>query len=130
MTVRKTIDLSQIAEDYRNFRAAMDDAPAGMFEATRKMFSSLDYGVADLLNGFNDDGLVYDKCDQIFEIEAQLFQMLRDNNPILRNEIEIAIGLGKTLRYSSTATCKRVLAGLERDRDFIAQLCAKRETAA
>lgn len=122
MTVRKTLDLPQIAEDYRNFRAAMDDAPEGTFRATRQMFRSLDYGVTDLLNSFNDDGLVYDKCDQIFEIEAQLFQMLRDNNPILQNEIATAVGLGETLSTASADTRRRVIAGLERDRDFIAKM--------
>jgi len=121
MTVRKNIDLSQIAEHYRNFRVAMEDAPDGLFEATRKMFRSLDFGVTELLNGFDAAGLVYDKCDQIFEIEVQLFQMLRENNPILQNEIENAIGLGYILSTGSADTRRRVLVGLERDRDFLAE---------
>lgn len=127
MTVRKTIDLSQIAEDYRNFRTAMDEAPEGTFEATRRLFRSLDYGVADLLNGFDADGFVYDKCYQLFEIEVMLFAMLRDNNPLYRNEIESAIGLGKTLSYGGRAVRERVLVGLARDRDFLADLAPRRE---
>jgi hypothetical protein len=122
MTIRKTIDLSQTVKDYQNFRTAMEEAPEGTFQATRRMFRSLDAGVGDLLNTFNFDGLVYDKCDQIFEIEAQLFQMLRDNNPILQNEIATAVGLGETLSTASAETRRRVLDGLARDRAFLAKL--------
>ncbi|UIS25273.1 hypothetical protein [Erythrobacter phage vB_EliS-L02] len=122
MTIRRNLNVGEIAEDYNNFRTAMDEAPSGLFEATRAMFRSLDDGVGDLLKGFDADGLVYDNCDQIFEIEALLFDMLRRKNPILQSEIASAIGLGETLSTASREVRERVLAGLERDRDFLASL--------
>lgn len=122
MTVRSNINIASNAEDYRNFRTAVDEAPEGTFEASKAFYRALDDSVRVLLKSFDAGGLVYDKCDQIFEIEVMLFAMLRDNNPLYRNEIESAIGLGETLSTGSPELCARVLAGLIRDRDFIASM--------
>lgn len=130
MTIRTNIWMIGIIEDFRCFRHAMEYAPERTFVTTREMFDTLDAAMSDMLNILSSDGLACSNSDKLFEIEALLFDTLRKSNPHLRSEIEAAIGLGSTLRHGSDELCKRVLEGLERDRDFLEAHQQQQEDAA
>lgn len=120
MTIRRNVDLSAINDAYRYFETACERAPEGTFEFSKNILFMLGTQCDALLGSAKAMGVETCNCDGIREIEVLMFDMIRRKNEDI-NEIEQAIGLGRTLvEYPEAAA--RVLAGLERDRDFLSSL--------
>lgn len=118
MTIRRHVDLNAINSAYRDFQEACERAPLGMFEQARSVNDLIGETVDGLIARAHNStaGIKVDNCDGIREIEALIFDMFRNKNP--DSEIEAAIGLGRTLS-EHPESAKRVLDGLQRDRDFL-----------
>ncbi len=116
MTIRRNINIEDALDAYRAFREAIESAPEGVFERAKEINGFLDQSFFTMESLSSAYDLTLDKSDNMFEIETIVFDMLRRNNP--NDEIESAIGFGRTL-LDYPESRERVIAGLERDRDFI-----------
>lgn len=114
-----TILNRRLAEDYSNFRTAMEDAPQGTFQKARDLFALVDSIMEDMLVAASVRGFKTDKCDRCFETEATIFDFLSYSNPDIANEVNLAITLGEQLRNGGLRERERILANLTSDRDFL-----------
>lgn len=127
MTIRRHVDLSAINADYTLFLDGCDAAPDGMFLQAKDIRDRvIGYGVDELARTAKASDVVTCSCDGIREIEVLMFDMLRRMNP--SSEIEGAMGLGRSLADSDAEGRARIIAGLVRDRDFVASM--RRDAAA
>jgi len=115
-----TILNRQIADIYSNFRTAMEDAPQGTFQKTRDLFALINTIMEDMMTTASVHGFRTDNTDRCYETEALIFDYLRYSNPILDNEIKLALALGKKLNSVGQRERERILSGLERDHRFLA----------
>lgn len=127
MTIRRSVDLSAINRDYTLFLDGCEAAPEGMFLQAKDVRDRIiGYGVDELLRTAKASGLETCACDGIREIEILMFDMLRRMNPT--SEIEGAMGLGRALTDADEEGRARIIAGLVRDRDFVASMRATAST--
>lgn len=121
MTIRSNVNIAAINNDYSAFLTACERAPFGTFELSKSILFMLGTQCDALIGAARALEIGVSTSDGIREIEALMFDMLRRENPL--SEIESAIGLGRSLQdYPESA--ERILAGLERDRAFLAGLSA------
>lgn len=117
MTIRRNANIAAANSDYGSFLTGVEAAPAGVLVQAQTIADLIGDMANDLIRRAREEDLNVCNGDAIREIEAMTFSMLWDKNP--NSEIETAVGLGRTLEsYPESAT--RVLAGLRRDRDFLA----------
>ena len=111
-----------LCERYNDFRYGCEKAPEGTFIIGKRIMTLL----SDMMDGMEapakDAGFIVSNADRAFEIEATMFDMLYEENPLYQGEIDQLVGLGETLHRADCATMDRIITGLERDRDFIRSL--------
>ncbi len=119
MTIRSNVNIAAANSVFEAFEAACERAPEGTFEESKTIRWLIGETCDDFLSQMQGRGINVCNCDGIREVEVMLFDMIHRKNPV--SEIDAAIGLGRTLlEYPDAAD--RVIAGLIRDRDFLASI--------
>lgn len=113
-----TIFNRERAQDYSHFRSGCEVAPSGTFMFSRTVFALITRAIDKLEREALVNHIQVSKTDAMYEVEAHMFDMIRNANP--NSEIEACIGLGKAMEEGTPETRGRVLGGLIRDRNFIA----------
>ncbi|KPB36953.1 hypothetical protein PsaNZ64_00380 [Pseudomonas syringae pv. actinidiae] len=101
-----------------NFRACVDDAPAGTYEDAKALGKTIDATCASLIQDIRALGLKADTCDLIFAVEAAIYNYVAHSNPE-SGLFPTAEGFGSAM---STPARERVIAGAECDRDSLAKV--------
>ena len=111
-----------LCDRYNAFRHGCENAPEGMFTAGKQIMQML----SDMMDGMEaparEARFKVSNCDRAFDIEASLFEMIYDENPLYQGEIDQLVGLGESLRHASPEEAGRILGGLIRDRNFVRSL--------
>lgn len=102
-----------------NFRACVEDAPAGTYEDAKALGKTIDATCATLIQDIRSLGLKADTCDLIFAVEAAIYNYVATSNPE-SGLFPTAEGFGSAM---STLARERVIASAERDRDSLASVC-------
>lgn len=106
----------------KNLRSCVENAPDGTYSEAKKIVGILNDAMDAVQQSLRDEGLRADNCDLAFTLEAAIYQYIKGSNPSLTLSMAICEGFGD----NATGPAKeRVIAGIERDRDFLAQRAAQ-----
>lgn len=111
--------MNTLNKDFASFRYACEEAPEGTYLQAKDIRRLIGDLADALIRKGRDLGLEVDTCDGIHNVEATMFDMLRQKNP--DSQIEQAIGFGRTITDFPEQK-ERIIAGLVRDRDFLLSL--------
>ena len=110
MTIRRSVDLNQINQDYSAFREALFSLPARMFPFARRVRCAVDDSIDALERAGEENNVGVDRCDMIREVEVLTFDMLRRTNESI--EIEQVIAIGRQLYLMTPADAARLTKNL------------------
>lgn len=99
-----------------NFRACVDDAPAGTYEDAKALGKIIGASCESLIKDIRSLGLKADTCDLIFAVEAAIYNYAASSNPE-SSLFPTAEGFGAAM---STPQRERIIAAAENDRDSLA----------
>lgn len=106
----------------KNLRSCVENAPEGTYKEAKRIVGVLNDAMDAVQQAFREENLLADNCDLAFALEAAMYKYLKGSNPSLMLSLSICEGFGD----SSTGPAKeRVIAGAQRDRDFLAQRAAQ-----
>lgn len=109
MTIRRNVNIADINKDYSAFMVALDELPSGMFLFSRSVQKMVSDTLDDLELYATIAEVPLDRCDRIREVEALMFDMIRQTNT--GSDIEQVIQIGNLLDTLEGEERRRVLTG-------------------
>lgn len=113
MTIRSTIAVAAANTALSNLEACCENAPEGTYEDAKELRSILGETCDTFMARLRELGLKTPNCDQIREVEAVLYNYVREANP---ERYASAEGFGTSMDGPAR---ERVIAAASRDRDFL-----------
>lgn len=83
-------------EDFENFRACVDDAPAGAYEGAKELAAVIGDACDNLIKEVRALGLKADACDLIYHVEATIYEYVKRSNPE-STIFPVSEGFGKSM---------------------------------
>lgn len=107
--------LPAIKQALENFKRCAEDAPEGTYEDAKRLNEVIGDAMDGLMREIRAMGLKADACDRAFELEAMVYDYVRQSNPDSAL-FHTAEGFGSTMAGDAR---ERVLAQARQNRDFL-----------
>lgn len=126
MTIRTFVDVRELNSRLGHIETCSENAPKGTFEIATEFNEAMNETFAALIESFRSRGFHVPVNDGMREIEAMVagFILASDKDDLLAS----AEGFGKLIYEGDADSNKRVIAGIERDRDFLRGMNDLRES--
>ena len=116
MTIPANLNVRALNTALCELEACADNAPAGTYQDAKDAAHLISELGAHILAECRAAGFRADNCDGLRTIEAAIYGMLRDANPL---RFSAAEGFGQSME---TDARERVIAQAARNRDFLSSL--------
>jgi len=102
----------------RFFKACVDDAPEGTYEAAKDLNLAIGEAMDGLMSAIRGQGLLADNSGLAFELESAMYEYVKRSNPG-STIFPVSEGFGEAMDGPAR---ERVIAQAIANRDFIASL--------
>lgn len=112
-----TITRSTTSTAFQRLLTCVEEAPEGMFQDAKDIRDMIGYIADETIRKAQALGLEVCNSDGAFNLEVEIYGYIRDKNEA---RLMSAEAFGKSMDEADDDLRKRIIAGLERDRAFLA----------